>query len=129
MSRRKQHLKYQAKKGRISDDSKSRDDSKTSDDSKAKDDSKNSAEITQTPIEAVKNNQDDANITAAKAPKQKELKEFTKLPESETKFVRKEIVYIISVVAFLCLLYGVIFLLFKNTGLDEWLSGFIRLND
>jgi flagellar biosynthesis/type III secretory pathway M-ring protein FliF/YscJ len=126
MSRRKQHLKYQAKKGRVGTDGQVSNEGKTSPDNKV------SAEITRTSTKITKNSNADVDITAVKAVKESkrnELKEFTKLPESETKFVRKEIIYIISVVAFLCLLYGVIFLLFKNTGLDEWLSGFIRLNN
>lgn len=111
MARRKQHLKYQAKKGRII-----KNEGNSSDDQKS-------------------NNGDNANkklVTKPQTAKTKTLPdttiEYTKLDKAETKFIRKEIIYILFVVVFLLVVYVVIYLIFKNTGLDEWLSGFIRLN-
>lgn len=114
MARRKQHLKYQAKKGRIS--------------KVVEDTTNNQAADSGGAVDVI---EDQLVRTSEKAngktPIEK-TKEFTKLPESETKFIRKEIIYILLVVAFLGLIYIVIYLIFRNTGLDEWLSGFISLN-
>lgn len=63
--------------------------------------------------------------SAAKVEKQ----DFTKLPESETQFVRREIVYIGLIALVLLVFYLVIFLVFRFTAVDEWLSGLIQLKN
>lgn len=113
MARRKQHLKYQVKKGRINKTTEG-----TADDRRADGSAIGVAEKGLAPT--VKKMTSKSSV--------EKTKEFTKLPETETKFIRKEIIYILSVAAFLGLVYVVIYFVFKNTGLDEWLSSFIRLN-
>ena len=110
MARRKQHLKYQAKKGRIL-----KNEGNYLDEQQPNNDDTN------------KNLATKSQIAKTKASHDKTI-EYTKLDKTETKFIRKEIIYIIFVMVFLLVIYVVIYLIFKNTGLDEWLSGFIRLN-
>lgn len=56
-----------------------------------------------------------------------EAKEFTKLPERETRFIRKELVYIALVAFAVIIAYIGIFLVFRTTQLDEWLNSLIQL--
>lgn len=107
VARKKQHLRYQAKKGRLQTAAQS--------------------EVTreETPKTA-------SSSKASQEPdklSKRQPQEFTKLPDSETQFVRKEIVYIGFITLVLAILYIIIFLLFRFTGVDEWLSGLIRLSN
>ncbi len=109
VARKKQHLRYQAKKGRAQ--------------TAASTDEVSARVATPQSIADKKLNSDKKNTT--KVDKQ----DFTKLPESETQFVRKEIVYIALIALILLVFYLVIFVTFRFTGVDEWLSGLIQLKN
>lgn len=110
MARKKQHLRYQAKKGRLQTTTSSDDASQSESDIAPQKQGVSTSEVKK------------------KSP-QKAKAEFTKLPESETRFVRKEIVYISFIALFLLILYTIIFLIFRFTGVDEWLSELVRLKN
>lgn len=57
-----------------------------------------------------------------------DTKDFTKLPEIETRFIRKELVFIALVALAVIIGYIGIFLVFRTTQLDEWLNSLIRLS-
>lgn len=108
MARKKQHLRYQAKKGRLQSTL------------------GESAESDRVGKKYVKT---DMKNTLEKSKKNSSRVEFTKLPASETQFVRREIFYIGFTSLVLAIVYIIIFFAFRYTGLDEWLSSFIRLGN
>lgn len=109
MARKKQHLRYQAKKGRLQKEVGT------------------SLESVNDKIEKGPIQTDVVNTTAKVKKKKAHSTEFTKLPASETKFVRREIIYIGFIALILVIFYLAVFLIFRYTGFDEWLSSFIKL--
>lgn len=109
MARKKQHLRYQAKKGRIHTAA--------------------SADESTTPAAGSQIDTAEQNSSHKKRAVKVEKQDFTKLPESETQFVRREIVYIGLIALVLLVFYLVIFLVFRFTAVDEWLSGLIQLKN
>lgn len=108
MARKKQHLRYQAKKGRSQ--------SIKSESTKLKKaDVKSDNDVVNT-SNNLKKKHDNSVFT-----------EITKLSDTETKFIRKEIIYIGFISLVLVIFYVIIFLVFKYSSIDEWLSGFIQL--
>ncbi len=109
MARKKQHLRYQAKKGRMHTVA--------------------SADEVSTPAAASQVETEKRDSVDKKTITKEQKQEFTKLPESETQFVRREIIYIGFIALVLLAFYLVIFLVFRFTAVDEWLSGLIQLKN
>lgn len=109
MARKKQHLRYQAKKGRMHTAA--------------------SADEVSTPAAASQVDTAKENSSHKKNAAKVENQDFTKLPQSETQFVRREIVYIGLIALVLLVFYLVVFLVFRFTTVDEWLSGLIQLKN
>lgn len=101
--KRKRHLRYQQKKG------------------------KTVATGSGVDSEAVVDESVSSHQTDAPQKRTAEAKEFTKLPESETRFIRKELVYIALVALAVIVVYVGIFIVFRTTQLDEWLNSLIQL--
>lgn len=112
-SKRKRHLQYQAKKGRllVAEDSK---------------------------VEAVEAHPSSAASTVeGDSITRKDVKKSTKkvstpaviskLPDSETRYIKKELVYLLFIALLLAALYLVIWLIFKYTQIDESLYSLIKL--
>jgi hypothetical protein len=108
VARKKQHLRYQAKKGRSQS-------IKNESTKLKKSDVKSDNDVVNTSKNLKKKY--DKSIPA----------EVTKLSDTETKFIRKEIIYIGFISLVLVIFYIIIFLVFKYSSIDEWLSSFIQL--
>lgn len=111
-SKRKRHLQYQAKKGRL----------QSSPDSEATETTpENKLQDKHVVTKKTKNdvNKSTKNLV--------ETTEISRLPESETTYVKKELVYLLLVALLLAAIYLAIWLLFKYTGIDESLYSFIKL--
>lgn len=112
-SKRKRHLQYQAKKGRL----------QVAEDST---------------VEAIEGNpSQEASAVASDSITKKDVKKSTKkvgtpavvskLPDSETRYIKKELVYLLFIALLLATLYLVIWLIFKYTQIDESLYSLIKL--
>lgn len=113
-NKRKQHLKYQAKKGRLQSDV------VTADESKSGQAVSNSSQAVQTEEESI-------SVVKNTAKSTKKPTEISKLPEGEVAFVRRELIYLVFVAMILLVFYLVIWLVFKYTGIDEYLYSLIKL--
>lgn len=101
--KRKRHLRYQQKKGKAV------------------------AAGSQLDPEVTPDNSVTSRTTKASQKAQVTAKEFTKLSASETRFIRKELVYIAVVAAVVIVAYIGIFIVFRTTQVDEWLNSLIQL--
>lgn len=107
VARKKQHLRYRAKKTHSQTES--------------------AGEVKAIQRDKSRAVQQDKKKVVKLEPQTIENQDFTRLPESETRFVRKEIIYIFFIALVLMLLYLAIFLIFRYTTADDWLNQLIGL--
>ena len=115
-AKRKRHLRYQAKKSHANEQ-----EAVLSSTNSAADGKKSHQKL---PFQAGET----ARNKSVERPTKRELESYTKLPAEETKFIRRELIYIAIIAVVIIVLYIGILLLFRITQIDEWLNSLIKLN-